>query len=68
MLFEEEDAALLKKWIIKRLEDMYVPFFPLPHLVFCSAVLYFETVAMLMWKKIVPTLIRMFWRITCLPC
>ena len=24
MLFEEGDAALLKKWIVKRLEDMYV--------------------------------------------
>ena len=26
MLFEEGDAALLKKWIVKRLEDMYVSF------------------------------------------
>lgn len=23
MLFDEEDASLLKKWIVKRLEDMY---------------------------------------------
>lgn len=24
MLFDDGDAALLKKWIVKRLEDMYV--------------------------------------------
>jgi len=57
MLFEEEDAALLKKWIIKRLEDMYVPFFPhpvlfpLPIFVRCSTVPCFGTVAMLIWKN-----------------
>lgn len=38
MLFDDGDAALLKKWIVKRLEDMYVllssfsstPSLPLP--------------------------------------
>lgn len=24
MLFDDEDTALLKKWIVKRLEDMWV--------------------------------------------
>lgn len=27
MLFDDGDAALLKKWIVKRLEDMYVLLF-----------------------------------------
>ena len=31
MLFEEGDAALLKKWIVKRLEDMYA--LPINHLI-----------------------------------
>jgi len=64
MLFEEEDAALLKKWIIKRLEDMYVSP-PASCALLCCAVL--RNGGDVNVEKIVLTPIRMFWQITCLP-
>lgn len=42
MLFEEGDAALLKKWIVKRLEDMYVP--PPPSTISSPPILHSTTV------------------------
>lgn len=58
MLFDEEDASLLKKWIVKRLEDMYLPsrLGPWATLLICRA----------KSQDLTPTLTS--WPITCLPC